>query len=136
VAPIFGSQGRLVGVLNVTSMQSAGGAVQSMIRELVTSSARRIENQHFERLHPHSRVLRLSRYNDFLDGAAEARVAIDDSGRIIDATPFARRLLNPGDSAPVLDENKSASIPTRLSIVTKRVANGSLCCSSKARWPG
>lgn len=104
VAPIFGSQGRLMGVLNVTSMQSAGGAVQSMIRELVTSSARRIENQHFERLHPHSRVLRLSRYNDFLDGAAEARIAIDDSGRIIDATPFARKLLDPGDSAPVLDE--------------------------------
>ena len=114
VAPIFGSQGRLVGVLNVTSMQSAGGAVQSMIRELVTSSARRIENQHFERLHPHSRVLRLSRYNDFLDGAAEARIAIDDSGRIIDATPFARKLLNPGDGAPVLDE----LVGTKLAMVS------------------
>ena len=127
VAPIFGSQGRLVGVLNVTSMQSAGGAVQSMIRELVTSSARRIENQHFERLHPHSRVLRLSRYNDFLDGAAEARIAIDDSGRIIDATPFARKLLNPCESLPVLDElvgRKLATVSGVLDLERAMQGNG------------
>ncbi|MDO8768164.1 MAG: sigma-54-dependent Fis family transcriptional regulator [Burkholderiaceae bacterium] len=104
VAPIFGRQGRLAGVLNVTSMQSSGRAVQSMIRELVASSARRIENLHFDRLHTNCRVLRLSRYDDFLDVAAEARLAIDDNGRIIDATPFASRLLIPADGASVVCE--------------------------------
>ena len=104
VAPIFGSQGRLAGVLNVTSMQSSGRAVQSMIREMVASSARRIENLHFDRIHANRRVLRLSKYNDFLDVASEARVAIDESGRIIDATPFAGKLLNASESAKVLDE--------------------------------
>jgi sigma-54 dependent transcriptional regulator, acetoin dehydrogenase operon transcriptional activator AcoR len=103
VAPIFGSQGRLAGVLNVTSMQSSGRAVQSMVRDLVTSSARRIENLNFDRIHANRRVLRLSKYDDFLDVAAEARVAIDDSGRIIDATPSASMLLNPSGSARVQD---------------------------------
>ncbi len=42
VAPIFGNEGQLACVLNVTSMQNTGRAVQSMIRELVTSSARRL----------------------------------------------------------------------------------------------
>lgn len=93
VAPIFGCDGQLACVLNVTSMQNTGRAVQSMIRELVASSARRIENLYFDRRHVHRRVLRLSRYNDFLDGAAEARLALDDSGRVIDATPFASHLL-------------------------------------------
>jgi transcriptional regulator of acetoin/glycerol metabolism len=93
VAPIFGCEGQLACVLNVTSMQNTGRAVQSMIRELVASSARRIENLYFDRRHAHRRVLRLSRYNDFLDGSAEARLALDDSGRIIDATPSAGKLL-------------------------------------------
>ena len=104
VSPIFGSQGRLVGVLNVTSMQSSGRGVQSMIRELVVSSARRIENLHFDRLHANRRVLRLSKYDDFLDVAAEARLAIDESGRIIDATPFASKLLTSSKSEQVMGE--------------------------------
>jgi len=104
VAPIFGSQGRLAGVLNVTSMQCTGSAVQSMIRELVASSARRIENMHFDRMHATRRVLRLSRYNDFLDVAAEARLAIDDGGRIVDATPYANKLLTPADGSRLLNE--------------------------------
>lgn len=102
VAPIFGHEGRLACVLNVTSMQNTGHAVQSMIRELVASSARRIENLYFDRRHAHRRVLRLSRYNDFLDGAAEARLALDDSGRIIDATPFASKLLVRADDSSAL----------------------------------
>lgn len=104
VAPIFGKEGRLACVLNVTSMQNTGHAVQSMIRELVASSARRIENLYFDRRHAHRRVLRLSRYNDFLDGAAEARLALDDSGRIIDATPFAGSLLVRGDGATAVGD--------------------------------
>lgn len=104
VAPIFGNEGQLACVLNVTSMQNTGRAVQSMIRELVTSSARRIENLYFDRRHTNRRVLRLSRYNDFLDGAAEARLALDDSGRIVDATPFASKLLTHTDDHAAVED--------------------------------
>jgi sigma-54 dependent transcriptional regulator, acetoin dehydrogenase operon transcriptional activator AcoR len=93
VAPIFGAEGRLAGVLNVTSMQCTNHALQAVVRELVISSARRIENVYFDRRHAKARVLRLSRHDDFCDGAAEARLALDDGGRIIDATPLAQRLL-------------------------------------------
>ena len=93
VAPIFGAEGQLAGVLNVTSMQSTNHALQAVLRELVASSARRIENVFFDRRHARVRVLRLSRHDDFCDGAAEARLALDDGGRIIDATPLAQRLL-------------------------------------------
>jgi transcriptional regulator of acetoin/glycerol metabolism len=104
VAPIFGCEGQLACVLNVTSMQNTGRAVQSMIRELVASSARRIENLYFDRRHAHRRVLRLSRYNDFLDEAAEARLALDESGRIIDATPFAGKLLTRSDGNVAVED--------------------------------
>jgi transcriptional regulator of acetoin/glycerol metabolism len=93
VAPIFGAEGRLAGVLNVTAMRDTDHALQAVVRELVASSARRIENLYFDRRHARTRVLRLSRHDDFCDGAAEARLALDDSGRIIDATPLAQRLL-------------------------------------------
>ena len=93
VAPIFGPEGRLAGILNVSSLQGTDHAMQAVLRELVASSARRIENCCFDRRHARARVLRLSRHDDFCDGAAEARVALDDSGRIIDATPVAQRLL-------------------------------------------
>jgi len=96
VAPIFGAEGCLAGVLNVTSMHSTNHALQAVLRELVASSARRIENVYFDRRHAKARVLRLSRHDDFCDAAAEARLALDDGGRIIDATPLAQRLLASG----------------------------------------
>ena len=96
VAPIFGAEGRLAGILNVTSMKDTNHALQAVVRELVASSARRIENVYFDRRHAKARVLRLSRHNDFCDGAAEARIALDDGGRIIDATPPAQHLLAGG----------------------------------------
>jgi transcriptional regulator of acetoin/glycerol metabolism len=98
VAPIFGPEGRLAGVLNVTSMQATNHAFQAVVRELVASSARRIENVYFDRRHARTRVLRLSRHDDFADGAAEARLALDDGGRIIDATPLAQRMLSSGSA--------------------------------------
>lgn len=93
VAPIFGAEGRLAGVLNVTAMQRTDHALQSIIRGMVARSARRIENVFFERRHARVRIVRLSRHDDFCDTAAEARLAIDEGGCIIDATPPASHLL-------------------------------------------
>ena len=113
VAPIFGAEGRLAGVLNVTSMQSSNHALQAVLRELVSSSARRIENLYFDRRHARVRVLRISRHDDFCDGAAEARLALDDGGRIIDATPLAQRLFASGTA----QDGSSALIGRKLSTV-------------------
>lgn len=93
VAPVFGAQGHLLGVLNVTAMRSTDHALQGIIRQMVASSARRIENVLFDRRHARVRVLRLSRHEDFCDTATEARLAIDDRGCIIDGTPLASQLL-------------------------------------------
>jgi transcriptional regulator of acetoin/glycerol metabolism len=110
VAPIFGAEGRLAGVLNVTSMQHTDHAMQAVVREMVASSARRIENLFFDRRHARTRVLRLSRHDDFCDGAAEARLALDDSGRIIDATPLAQRLLGTIDDGAGLVGRKLGAV--------------------------
>ncbi|MCM5569311.1 sigma-54-dependent Fis family transcriptional regulator [Burkholderiaceae bacterium FT117] len=93
VAPIFGAEGRLAAVLNVTTLHSTDHGTQSFVRDIVCSSARRIENLHFDRMHARRQVVRLSPYDDFCDSAAEARLALDASGRIVDATPEAARLL-------------------------------------------
>jgi transcriptional regulator of acetoin/glycerol metabolism len=110
VAPIFGAEGRLAGVLNVTSMQNTDHAMQAVVREMVASSARRIENLFFDRRHARTRVLRLSRHDDFCDGAAEARLALDDSGRIIDATPLAQRLLGAAEGGAGLVGRKLGAV--------------------------
>ena len=93
VAPIFGAEGRLAAVLNVTTLRPTDHRSQAFVRDIVVSSARRIENLHFERLHADRRIVRVSRYDDFCDMAAEARLALDERGRIVDATPEALRLL-------------------------------------------
>lgn len=93
VAPVFGAQGHLLGVLNVTAMRSTDHALQGIIRQMVASSARRIENVLFDRRHARVRILRLSRHDDFCDTATEARLAIDERGCIIDGTPLASQLL-------------------------------------------
>ena len=100
VAPIFGTEGQLAAVLNVTTLRPTDHRSQAMVREIVVSSARRIENLYFDRLHARRRVVRVSRHDDFCDAAAEARLALDDAGRIVDATPEAMRLL--GSRAPEL----------------------------------
>jgi sigma-54 dependent transcriptional regulator, acetoin dehydrogenase operon transcriptional activator AcoR len=94
VAPIFGRAGHLAAVLNVSTARSSDQTTQSIIREIVSRSARRIENLYFARRHVGRELLRVSRYNDFSDIAGEVRVALDDAGRIADATPDAVRLMS------------------------------------------
>lgn len=93
VAPIFGQDGQLAGVLNATSIKPTSHEMQAVIREMVINSAQRIENIYFDQRNTRYRVLRISRHDDFCDGAAEARIAIDDNGRIVDITPYAEKML-------------------------------------------
>ncbi|MGJ7511279.1 sigma-54-dependent Fis family transcriptional regulator [Variovorax sp. GT1P44] len=95
VAPVFGAAGQLAGVLNVTTLRGSDRAAQALVRQVVTASARRIENQFFDRRNAGHTILRLSRHGDFCDAAAESRIAVDPSGRVLDATPLAQRILVP-----------------------------------------
>ncbi len=113
VAPIFGAGGRLAATLNISSVRETDHALHSVLREMVASSARRIENHCFDRRHTADRVLRLSRHDDFCDSASEARIALDHAGRIIDATPLAQWLL----AAGAIGRGMEALIGRRLSDV-------------------
>jgi transcriptional regulator of acetoin/glycerol metabolism len=93
VAPIFGAAGQLAGVLDATTLRPSDRTAQAMVRHLVAAAARRIENLCFSRRHAGHALLRLSRHDDFSDTAAEARIALDATGRVVDATPLAQRLL-------------------------------------------
>jgi transcriptional regulator of acetoin/glycerol metabolism len=94
VAPIFGREGRIAAVLNVTTTNGSSHTTESLIRTIVQQSARRIENHFFERRHTNRHIIRISRHADFLDIGTEVRVALDSAGQVIDATPEAIRLLS------------------------------------------
>jgi transcriptional regulator of acetoin/glycerol metabolism len=93
VAPIFGGAGELVAVLNVTTLLPSDHAAQAVVRNVVSASARRIENLYFDRRHAENLILRVSKHNDFCDTAGEARLALDSNGHILDATPSAHLML-------------------------------------------
>ena len=93
VAPIFGAYGELVAVLNLTTLLPSDHITQSVVRKVVAASARRIENLFFDQRNAGNSILRLSHYGDFGDMATEARLALNGSGSIIDATPLAQQML-------------------------------------------
>ncbi|WP_175687359.1 sigma-54-dependent Fis family transcriptional regulator [Burkholderia multivorans] len=103
VAPIFGGGGQLLAVLNVTTLLPSDRAAQSVVRKLVAASARRIENIYFDRRNIRNEIVRLSRHGDFCDSAAETRVALNASGRVVDATPAAQRMLA-GGGGPIVGQ--------------------------------
>ncbi|CAN7788109.1 sigma-54-dependent Fis family transcriptional regulator [Caballeronia sp. LjRoot34] len=93
VAPIFGGTGEIIAVLNVTTLRPSDHLAQAIVRNIVSASARRIENLYFDRRNADNFILRLSKHNDFCDTAAEVRVALDATGHIVEATPSAHLLL-------------------------------------------
>jgi transcriptional regulator of acetoin/glycerol metabolism len=94
VAPIFGGTGEIIAVLNVTTLRPSDHLAQAVVRNIVSASARRIENLYFDRRNADNFTLRLSKHNDFCDTAAEVRVALDATGHIVEATPPAHLLLS------------------------------------------
>lgn len=92
-APVFGSMGAIDGVLNVTTSRGGDARMNRVVQGIVDRAARRIENGHFGQIHRKAMVLRLLERSEGSDLADEARLAVDDSGRIIDATTGVSRVL-------------------------------------------
>ncbi|AWB33774.1 sigma-54-dependent Fis family transcriptional regulator [Orrella marina] len=97
VAPIFGQRGELAAVLNVTSLRPSSKSLHQIARTIVESSAKRIENRSFDLRCAGKIVLKLSTSGDFCDPAGEARIALDENARLIDATPSALKMLGATD---------------------------------------
>src|SRR6185295_15737759 len=97
VAPIFGSDGQLAAVLDVSTPRRTDHAVQSIVRKMVSNSARRIENYAFAHHHSRDIVVRLSPYEDFGDTASDVLLALDGEGRIIAASSGAAALATGAD---------------------------------------
>ena len=97
VAPIFGSDGRLAAVLDVSTPRRTDHAVQSIVRKMVANSARRIENYAFAHHHGRDIVVRLSRYEDFSDAASDVLLALDGDGRIVAVGAGAAALIDVTD---------------------------------------
>ncbi|MEZ5830720.1 MAG: sigma-54-dependent Fis family transcriptional regulator [Dongiaceae bacterium] len=84
VAPVFGAEGELVGILDVSTARPTDHGSQAIMREIVTAATRRIENLYFGHRHAARMILRLSRYGTFSDIATEVRLAVDERGRIVE----------------------------------------------------
>lgn len=93
VAPIRGAEGRVEGMVNISSHQIETPRTASLLRGLAERSAQRIEAQLFRRRHRGQRLVTLSRQADFADPATMAMLALDDLGRVVAATSTAAMLL-------------------------------------------
>lgn len=92
-APVFGRQGAIESVINVTTARHEDARMNRVVRNIVERSARRIENGYFGRLHRRNRMLRLLDSAESSDIAEEGRIALDDSGRILAGSSHLARLL-------------------------------------------
>lgn len=110
VAPIKGGTSAPIGALDVTTPRPTDHHTQALVRRTVELSARRIENLFLQRQYPGHRVLRLSRFADFADLANEARIVLDDQGRILAATPGVPPLMGCAHAA-LLGRSLSDALP-------------------------
>ena len=93
-APVFGRQGAMESVINVTTARTGDARMNRVVQSIVERSARRIENGYFGRLNRRNMMLRILDSGDVSDVAEEGRLALDENGRIIDGTSHLARLLN------------------------------------------
>lgn len=92
-APVLGRGGAIESVINVTTARHADARVNRMVQNIVTRSARRIENGYFARLNRRNLMLRIVDDGAITDLADEGRLALDDHGRILDGSSFTSQLL-------------------------------------------
>lgn len=92
-SPVFGRQGMIESVINVTTARGGDFRMNRVVQNIVERSARRIENGYFGRLHRHDHMLRLAENAETADLAEEGRIALDDTGLILGASSHVAKLL-------------------------------------------
>ena len=94
VAPIFGSDGRLAAVLDVSTPRRTDHAVQSIVRKMVATPRAASRTMPSPTTTAATSSSACRRYEDFSDAASDVLLALDADGRIVAASTGARR---PGD---------------------------------------
>ncbi len=99
-APLFGPDGRCVGMLDLTGVDAVE---RPELKHLVAQSACNIENA-LTQSRPHALLVRLNWSSDSLGEDADGLVCLDADGWVTGANPAARQMvaqLNAGGAAPV-----------------------------------
>ncbi|SDI15267.1 sigma-54-dependent Fis family transcriptional regulator [Pseudomonas panipatensis] len=93
-APVFDPQGGLLGVLDVSAVESPDDRrSQHLIRQMVVQSAREIENAFFMHSTRGQWVLRAHAAPGYVDSQPDYLFAWDNDGRVLALNPAARRYL-------------------------------------------
>ncbi|MGV8643916.1 sigma-54-dependent Fis family transcriptional regulator, partial [Pseudomonas aeruginosa] len=93
-APVFDPHGELLGVLDVSAVQSPDDRrSQHLIRQMVAQSARDIENAFFMHSAQGHWVLRAHRAQGYVDSQPDYLFAWDADGRLLALNPAARHYL-------------------------------------------
>jgi sigma-54 dependent transcriptional regulator, acetoin dehydrogenase operon transcriptional activator AcoR len=92
-APVLGRNGAIESVINVTTARPADARVNRMVQNIVERSARRIENGYFGRINRRNMLLHIIDNGDISDIAEEGRLALDENGRILDASSIVGNML-------------------------------------------
>ena len=87
-APVFGKFGAVESVVNVTTPRAGDDRSNRLVQNIVEGVARRIENRYFGRIHKENVILRLSGDSECADLAEEARLALNQEGRIVAGTSY------------------------------------------------
>ncbi len=99
--PVHDTQGRLIGVLDLSHLQAPQDKIsQALILEVMKSCARRVEMANLVRNHRQDWILRLNPSPEFLDVDPMAALAIGADGCISGMTQNARELLADAQSGP------------------------------------
>ncbi|GAB3474676.1 sigma-54-dependent Fis family transcriptional regulator [Azotobacter salinestris] len=92
--PVFDPQGELLGVLDVSAVQSPDDRrSQTLVRQLVAQSARQIENAFFMHSARGHWILRAHAVPGYVDSQPDYLFAWDADGRLLALNPAARRYL-------------------------------------------
>ena len=95
-APIYGAQGQLQAVLDISALTSPSAKQsQHLALQMVRTYAHHVESASFLLRFRHHWVLRLSAAPQFLDVNPDYLLALDDSGRIVGHNRRAQQLLEP-----------------------------------------
>jgi transcriptional regulator of acetoin/glycerol metabolism len=102
-APVYGSDGRLNAVLDISALTSPQPkASQHLALQLVKMAAQRVEDAGFLRRFGQEWVLRLSPAPQFLEVSPEYLLALDASGHVCGHNRRAQLLLEPPGALPLL----------------------------------
>ncbi|MES2263228.1 MAG: sigma-54-dependent Fis family transcriptional regulator [Pseudomonadota bacterium] len=101
-SPILDTDGRLLAVLDASALSSPNDKrSQALMLQLVSVSAKMIENAHFLKKFEDHWIVRLSRRREFAEVITDGLVALDGGGRIVAVNRNARLELQGNDAALV-----------------------------------